>query len=152
MYVRVTCFGLIENSHLFQDLIALIVQAVGGAKASMASGPADTELGGHIALGESRLPLPLCHSGMRWVLNVYPAGGIAFQFGAIVIYMTITCEFLIRYYLDRPFPRRRDTFIGKLLGLDSKTKQMIFGALASSFCMFMRYFLFPPPAPTPLSG
>jgi len=97
------------------DVIALIVQSVGGAKASLTNDPIEIDLGGHIALG-----------------------GIVFQFAGIVVYMALTSEFLIRYHLDKPFPDRENTYIGKMAVLDSKTKQMIFGMYFSSFCIFIR--------------
>jgi len=52
--------------------------------------------------------------------------------------MFLTSEFLIRYHLDKPFPDRENTYIGKMAVLDSKTKQMIFGVYFSSFCVFIR--------------
>lgn len=65
-----------------------------------------------------------------------------FQFAGIVVYMFLTTEFLIRYYLDKPFHHNENTlYIGKPAMIDSKTKQMIFGVYSSSFCMFIRYFL-----------
>ena len=56
--------------------------------------------------------------------------------------MLLTTEFLIRFYLDKPFPNRANTFIGKKAVVDSKMKQMIFGVYLSSLCMFIRYLLF----------
>ena len=50
-----------------QDVVALIVQSVGGAIASLAKVPADANKGGHIALGKPSL-LP----GMRWMLSCTP--------------------------------------------------------------------------------
>ncbi|KAF9645570.1 RTA1-domain-containing protein [Thelephora ganbajun] len=97
------------------DVIALIVQSVGGAMASLAKDQPGIERGGHIALG-----------------------GIVFQFASIVVYMVLTSEFLIRSYLDRPFTHRRDTFIGGFPRVDFETKQMIFGVSFSSLCMFIR--------------
>lgn len=78
------------------------------------------------------------------MLNYIPLGGIVFQFSGIVVYMFLTSEFLIRYHLDKPFPDRKNTYIGKMAVLDSKTKQMMFGVYFSSFCVFIRYFLSPP--------
>lgn len=98
------------------DVIALVVQSIGGAIASLAKNTKDADKGGHIALG-----------------------GIVFQFAAIVVYMLLTTEFLIRYYLNKPF-RHLDTFIGTSspVGSKSKTNQMIFGVCFSSLCMFIR--------------
>lgn len=87
----------------------------------MANDPAGVELGVHIALG-----------------------GIIFQFVAIIVYIFLTSEFLVRYHFNKPFPHRGDTFVGTSSALDSKTEQMIFGVYFGSLCMFIRYFLFPP--------
>ncbi|KAF9781599.1 RTA1-domain-containing protein [Thelephora terrestris] len=97
------------------DVIALIVQSVGGAIASANKGATDADRGGHIALG-----------------------GIVFQFAAIVVYMALTIEFLVRFYLDKPFHRLNDTFIKTSSTVDSKTSQMIFGVFFSSFCISIR--------------
>ena len=95
----------------------------------MANDPVGVELGIHIALG-----------------------GIIFQLVAIIAYISLTSEFLVRYYLNKPFSCREDTFVGTSSALDSKTEQMIFGVYFSSLCMFIRYFLFPPPALAPSDG
>ena len=58
--------------------------------------------------------------------------------------MLLTSEFLLRYYLDKPFPHRPNTFVGKMTAVDSRMKQMIFAVYFSSVCMFIRYLLFPP--------
>jgi len=100
------------------DVIALVVQSVGGGIASVAATTDDsagTEKGGHIALG-----------------------GIVFQFVAILVYMLLVAEFLVRYHLDKPFPRREGTLIGRSPKLDSKTRQMVFGVGFSSLCIFIR--------------
>ena len=57
--------------------------------------------------------------------------------------MILASEFLIRRYLNKPFPHRENTYIGNLAKVDFKMKQMIFGVYFSSLCMFIRYFLFP---------
>lgn len=62
------------------DIIALVVQAVGGASASTAAEQhRNADQGGHIMLG-----------------------GIVFQLVAICVYVACAFEFLIRYALDRP--------------------------------------------------
>lgn len=69
-------------------------------------------------------------------------GGIVFQFAAVVCYMLLTTEFLIRFALNKPFPGREDTLNGaRVTVLDSRTKQMIIGAGLSSLAMFIRYAL-----------
>ena len=66
-------------------------------------------------------------------------GGIIFQFVAVVVYMLLTIEFLIRFALKKPFSGREDTLNGtRPTVLDSKTKQMIFGVGLSSLAMFIR--------------
>lgn len=66
-------------------------------------------------------------------------GGIVFQFAAVVVYMLLTIEFLVRFALKKPFSRREDTLNGaRMTVLDSKTKQMIMGVGFSSLAMFIR--------------
>ena len=66
-------------------------------------------------------------------------GGIAFQFAAIVVYMLLSTEFLIRFLLRKPFPGREDTLDGVPPSiLDSKTRQMIYGVGLSTLAMFIR--------------
>jgi len=62
------------------DVIALIVQAIGGAKASFAfQGGKDPNPGGHIMLG-----------------------GIIFQLVGILLYSALATEFLLRFHLQKP--------------------------------------------------
>ncbi|KAI0058666.1 RTA1-domain-containing protein [Artomyces pyxidatus] len=61
------------------DIVALVVQAAGGAIASSADTPSGARNGANIMLG-----------------------GIVFQLVAIVAYATLATEFLIRYIQDRP--------------------------------------------------
>lgn len=90
--------------------------------------------GGHIALGKFRLSSP--HVPL---LTHEMVGGIVFQFAAVVVYMLLTIEFLIRFALNKPFSRREETLNGARVGvLDSKTKQMIAGVGLSSLAMFIR--------------
>ncbi|KAI0674035.1 RTA1-domain-containing protein [Trametes maxima] len=86
------------------DIIALVIQAVGGAKASTAvQDNQDPNPGGHIMLG-----------------------GIAFQLAAVSIYLILATEFLIRYHLDKPFERKEVAF-PKSFTLDRGVKLMIIG-------------------------
>jgi hypothetical protein len=63
-----------------QDLVALVVQGIGGGTASSADGDsAQAEKGGKIMLG-----------------------GIAFQLAAIIIYVFLASEFFARWALDKP--------------------------------------------------
>ncbi|KAH9914183.1 RTA1-domain-containing protein [Epithele typhae] len=62
------------------DIIALVIQAVGGAKASIAAQNGDNpSSGGNVMLG-----------------------GIAFQLAAVCVYLAFASEFLVRYFRDRP--------------------------------------------------
>jgi len=91
-------------------------------------------MGGRIALGKRRFSSP-----HRPLLTHYTIGGIVFQFAAMVVYMLLTIEFLVRYTLKKPFARREDTLNGaRMVFLDSKTKQMIWGVGLSSLAMFIR--------------
>jgi len=66
-------------------------------------------------------------------------GGIVFQFAAVVVYMLLSTEFLVRFLLKKPFPGREDTLDGAPpVVLDSKSKQMIYGVGLSTFAMFIR--------------
>ncbi|CAE6519823.1 unnamed protein product [Rhizoctonia solani] len=61
------------------DVTALVIQAVGGAMASIAETPDDAERGGRIMLG-----------------------GIIIQLVAVVVYSILGIEFVVRFSLDRP--------------------------------------------------
>jgi len=98
------------------DVIALVIQSIGGGMASSAATAAGAQTGGRIALG-----------------------GIVFQFASVVVYMLLTIEFLTRFALKKPFSRREETLNGgRMIVLDSKTKQMILGVGLSSLAMFIR--------------
>ena len=110
--------------------------------ASSSNTNSGAQTGGHIALGRCLFPSP-----HRLSLTVI-VGGIVFQFVAVVVYMLLTTEFLIRFALKKPFSRREETLNdARIAVLDSKTKQMIFGVGLSSLAMFIRYV---PPSPSPL--
>lgn len=97
------------------DVVALIIQSGGGAMASLADNLVDANRGGRVALG-----------------------GIVFQFASIVVYMLLTSEFLIRYYLNKPFRHHEEKFSKAPSTIDSKTIQMIFAVCFGSLCMFIR--------------
>lgn len=102
--------------------------------ASSSNTSSGSQTGGHIALGKCRFP-----PSHRSLLTCDIAGGIVFQFAAVVVYMVLTIEFLIRFALNKPFSRREDTLdTARTTVLDSKTKQMILGVLLSSLAMFIR--------------
>ncbi|KAI0327744.1 RTA1-domain-containing protein [Cubamyces sp. BRFM 1775] len=87
------------------DIIALVVQAVGGAKAATAvQDNQDPNPGGNIMLG-----------------------GIAFQLAAVSIYLVLATEFLLRYHYDKPFHRKSESIMPKSFALDWGVKLMIVG-------------------------
>ncbi|KAH9855543.1 RTA1-domain-containing protein [Lenzites betulinus] len=97
------------------DLIALIVQAIGGAKASGAvQNNEDPNPGGHIMLG-----------------------GIAFQLAAVSIYMILAAEFLLRYHLDKPYHRKGEV-LPKSFALDRGVKLMIVGLVFDGLFILIR--------------
>ncbi|KIJ45153.1 hypothetical protein M422DRAFT_46958 [Sphaerobolus stellatus SS14] len=97
---------------LCADIVALIIQAVGGAQASdAASNGQDPNPGGHIMLG-----------------------GIFFQMAALVFYMILAAEFLTRYNLDKPI--RSNT---KERGvLTKRLKLQLIGLSLMTFFIFVR--------------
>ncbi|KAI0076079.1 RTA1-domain-containing protein, partial [Panus rudis PR-1116 ss-1] len=96
------------------DIVALVVQAVGGAKASIAvQNGQDPNPGGHIMLG-----------------------GIAFQLGSITIYMLLAGEFVLRYLYNRPL--RNKAAAPAHTVIDRKIGQMLFGLAFSSITIFIR--------------
>ncbi|KAI9058095.1 RTA1-domain-containing protein [Trametes sanguinea] len=89
------------------DLVALIIQAVGGAQAAgAAQNNQDPATGGHTMLG-----------------------GIVFQLAAISIYALLAVEFLVRYHYDRPFGRVAHTFPRGADALDPRDQGDDFRAL-----------------------
>ncbi|KAJ1311081.1 hypothetical protein OPQ81_009585 [Rhizoctonia solani] len=102
------------------DIIALVVQAVGGAKASLAVQlrNEDPEKGAKIMVG-----------------------GIIFQMAAITIYTLLAAEFLFRYYFDRPV--RQTVSSGSETTRpkpqhDNKITLMILGLLISTLFIYIR--------------
>ncbi|OBZ77307.1 Sphingoid long-chain base transporter RSB1 [Grifola frondosa] len=97
------------------DIIALVIQAVGGAKASVAvENGNDPGPGGHIMLA-----------------------GIAFQLAAISIYMILAAEFLLRYTFDKPVRHNSQAHM-RAYKMDRNVKLMIFGLAFSSTVIFIR--------------
>ncbi|TFK46776.1 RTA1 like protein, partial [Heliocybe sulcata] len=76
--IFVSCLSPFGN---LTDVIALLLQAAGGGAASGTT-ENSINLGSHLLLA-----------------------GIAFQLGAMSIFMILATEFLLRYYLDRPMGR-----------------------------------------------
>ena len=88
---------------------------------------------------EDKSPLVSALYLLRGLLFTSTIGGIAFQLAAVVVYILLTIEFLIRFALKKPFSRREDTLNGARPSVvDSKTKQMIIGVGLSSLAMFIR--------------
>jgi len=96
------------------DIVALVVQSVGGG---LASGTQPT-LGGHIALG-----------------------GIAIQLMVLILYVTLVAEFLIRFTLERPVGRIREGVDILPRGkppMDTPMKYMIIGLSATAGLLLTR--------------
>jgi len=94
------------------DIVALTIQAVGGAKASdAASNHQDAEPGGHIMLG-----------------------GIFFQMGALTLYTILAAEFLTRYNMNKPL-RTTNAGPGKLT---SRLRLQLIGLGIMTFFIFIR--------------
>ncbi|KAI0692783.1 RTA1-domain-containing protein [Cytidiella melzeri] len=97
------------------DIIALVIQAVGGASASRAVHQGtNPNHGGNIMLA-----------------------GIAFQLAAITIYVALAVEFVIRYYCDRPVRKAASNKIAQRY-LEKNTKLMLLGLGFSSLFIFIR--------------
>lgn len=97
------------------DAISLIVQAIGGAKASQASHNHDrigARKGGDIMLG-----------------------GIAFQLGVIVLFSFFVAEYLVRYFFKRPIDNKSEITRGPLR---MNIKLMIAALVLNVTCLFIR--------------
>lgn len=99
------------------DVISLVVQAVGGAMASMAETLEDANRGGQIMLG-----------------------GIAFQLAMIVIYSILAIEYCVRYSHDRPVRHFGMKQIDSLARgeLVHNIKIMLAGLALNTTCLFIR--------------
>jgi hypothetical protein len=130
---------------MLQDLVALVVQAYGGANAS-GSQPV---LGGHIMYVSETLVLCAVRDAVRHRL-----GGIVFQLVAITLYTFLAAEFLIRFIKDKPIRPAEpmpvlassDSEKGFLptvhrLKLQGKLRQMVIGLCISTVVIFIRYIL-----------
>ncbi|EJD04117.1 RTA1-domain-containing protein [Fomitiporia mediterranea MF3/22] len=95
------------------DVVALVIQAVGGATASSAAdGSGDATTGGNIMLG-----------------------GIVFQLIAITIYIILGIEFFYRYLSDKP---RRQEAIATRGSFDRRIQLMVIGLSFSTSCLLIR--------------
>jgi len=101
---------------LTADTIALIIQAIGGAKASAATTFDEAQKGARVMLG-----------------------GILFQFVAIVFYVTLATEFFIRYNQNRRVRRSNPESNQKSpRPLDRHLKLMSLGLAISTLFIFIR--------------
>ncbi|KAF8609445.1 RTA1-domain-containing protein [Ceratobasidium sp. AG-I] len=98
------------------DLIALVIQAIGGAGASIA-----VQTGGDPEKGAKIM-----------------VAGIIFQMTAITIYTLLAAEFLLRYYLDRPVRRPTQDGEGPRSRLDTRVSLMILGLFISTLFIYIR--------------
>ncbi|KAG8773588.1 hypothetical protein FRC12_002452 [Ceratobasidium sp. 428] len=97
------------------DLVALVIQAVGGARASVAvQTRGDPEKGARIMVA-----------------------GIIFQLAAITVYTLLAAEFLLRYHFDRPVRRREQTSESKAR-LDTRLSFMVLGLFISTLFIYIR--------------
>jgi hypothetical protein len=131
------------------DIIALIVQAVGGASAS---GAAESH---HSAVMARFLGLiSLCATNFEQGGNIM-LGGIAFQMVGITIYVALASEFFWRYFTRRPIrtvgaapsdhtlafkesPSDEKPTLDLGMALSRRLKLMIFGLLFSTLVIFIR--------------
>ncbi|KDQ58324.1 hypothetical protein JAAARDRAFT_176226 [Jaapia argillacea MUCL 33604] len=110
------------------DLIALIVQAVGGASASQAARQyKNADKGAHIMLG-----------------------GIVFQMAALTVYVACAIEFFWRFYRDTPVRKVEPTSganqvdssslnkFSRAMAIDKRTRLMILGLALSTVTIFIR--------------
>ncbi|KAK6969103.1 RTA1 like protein-domain-containing protein [Favolaschia claudopus] len=96
------------------DIIALVVQGVGGGIASSADDQAGAEQGAQVMLG-----------------------GIGFQFAVIIIFSILAIDFTTRYLLDRPV-RRADSSTSSRKPMTPKLKVMLIALGFSTVVLFIR--------------
>lgn len=65
--------------------------------------------------------------------------GIVFQLAAIVVYMALAAEFIVRYLHDRPVRRIAAEKAAALHYLSGNYKWMLSALAFSSICIFIRY-------------
>ncbi|KAJ7054248.1 RTA1-domain-containing protein [Mycena amicta] len=97
------------------DIIALVVQAVGGALASESATLAAANQGANTMLG-----------------------GITFQFGAIIAYSVLAADFLNNYRLDKPVREPSHLYPTGRGIIDSKLQAMIYALAFSTLMLFIR--------------
>ncbi|KAI1787360.1 RTA1-domain-containing protein [Ganoderma leucocontextum] len=97
------------------DIIALVIQAVGGASASTAVEKGkNPETGGHIMLA-----------------------GVSFQMAALVVYVVLASEFILRYAYDHPFAHYGESTVARRK-TDKKMKLMLLGLVLEAVFLFIR--------------
>jgi RTA1 like protein len=101
-----------------QDVIALTIQGVGGglaASAAASSNPnASPNTGGNIMLG-----------------------GIVFQLVAIIVYLFLALEFIVRFMTNKPFQRAGDE--PGYYSFDNNLKSMLGALMLGSVLLLVRY-------------
>ncbi|KAH9949746.1 RTA1-domain-containing protein [Amylocystis lapponica] len=98
------------------DIIALLIQAIGGGNASAATKTNKSpKPGGNIVLG-----------------------GICFQLAAITCYMILAAEFVVRFIRDRPVRKNAAEGHGRQSDLDRNMKFMLAALAASSIFIYIR--------------
>ena len=106
----------VTDSYIFvvADMAALIIQAIGGGRASAAETLEAANQGGRIMLG-----------------------GIALQFAVLIIYVLFATEFLVRAARNRPV-RPNAAGATKSPQIDGKVKLMVLGLCISAVFLFIR--------------
>ncbi|KAJ7037219.1 RTA1-like protein, partial [Mycena alexandri] len=95
------------------DIIALVIQGVGGGMASSANDLAGANVGAHVMLG-----------------------GIAFQFAVIILFSALTVDFVHRYLRDRPV--RVEATAAARGALTPRLKIMLAALAFSTTTLFIR--------------
>jgi len=96
------------------DIVSLVVQAVGGAKASMANDHKGAQEGANIMLG-----------------------GIIFQMVCITAYAILAAEFFLRFHNDKPV-RSPEKLEGPPAPMDKRMQIMIAALIFNTTCLFIR--------------
>ncbi|CCM06469.1 uncharacterized protein FIBRA_08734 [Fibroporia radiculosa] len=114
------------------DGIALVVQAVGGAIASLAINQGKSPEPASVYILNSSVSLIICiMQGSHAML-----AGIVFQLASITIYITLEMEFILRFLYDRPLHIADEP--SKAYKFDKNMKLMLFGLALSSVCIYIR--------------
>lgn len=121
-----------------QDIVALVIQAVGGATAATAVNQSKSpSRGGHVMLGGIVFQMGAFPYAPLWKLaDAICDNGAA----SITIYMALAAEFVLRFLWKRPVRTAPDGPIGQNT-FDTKTKRILAGLTLSSLCIYVRYAL-----------